>query len=36
LWEHPRLPGNGKMDLNPRGMFEVIGGETLIIELDMT
>jgi len=35
LWEHPRLPGNGKMDLNPRGMFEVIGGETLIIELDM-
>jgi len=35
LWEHPRLPGNGKMDLNPRGMFEVIGGETLVIELDM-
>jgi hypothetical protein len=34
-WEHPHLPGNGKMDLNPRGMFEVIGGETLIIELDM-
>ena len=34
-WEHPRLPGNGKMDLNPRGMFEVIGGETLVIELDM-
>jgi hypothetical protein len=33
--EHPRLPGNGKMDLNPRGMFEVIGGETLVIELDM-
>jgi hypothetical protein len=35
LWEHPRLPGNGKMDLNPRGTFEVIGGETLVIELDM-
>jgi hypothetical protein len=34
-WEHPRLPGNGKMDLNPRGMFEVIGGETLVIELDL-
>jgi hypothetical protein len=33
--EHPHLPGNGKMDLNPRGMFEVIGGETLVIELDM-
>jgi hypothetical protein len=34
-WEHPHLPGNGKLDLNPRGTFEVIGGETLIIELDM-
>ncbi|MCJ7452153.1 MAG: DUF4382 domain-containing protein [Steroidobacteraceae bacterium] len=34
-WEHPRLPGNGKLDLNPRGSFEVIGGETLVIELDM-
>lgn len=35
LWEHPHLPGNGKLDLNPRGSFEVIGGETLVIELDM-
>ena len=34
-WEHPKLPGNGKLDLNPRGSFEVIGGETMIIELDM-
>jgi len=34
-WEHPKLPGNGKLDLNPRGTFEVIGGETMIIELDM-
>jgi len=34
-WEHPNLPGNGKLDLNPRGAFEVIGGETLVIELDM-
>jgi Domain of unknown function (DUF4382) len=34
-WEHPHLPGNGKLDLNPRGSFEVIGGETLVIELDM-
>jgi hypothetical protein len=34
-WDHPRLPGNGKMDLNPRGMFEVVGGETLVIELDV-
>jgi len=34
-WEHPKLPGNGKLDLNPRGSFQVVGGETLIIELDM-
>jgi hypothetical protein len=33
--EHPRLPGNGKLDLNPRGTFQVVGGETLVIELDM-
>jgi hypothetical protein len=35
LWVHPRLPGNGKLDLNPRGTFQVVGGETLVIELDM-
>jgi hypothetical protein len=35
MWEHPRLPGNGKLDLNPRGTFQVVGGETLVIELDM-
>ena len=34
-WEHPKLPGNGKLDLNPRGQIEVIGGEMLVIELDM-
>jgi len=34
-WEHPKLPGNGKLDLNPRGPIEVIGGEMLVIELDM-
>ena len=34
-WEHPHLPGNGKLDLNPRGAFEVVGGETLVIELDL-
>jgi hypothetical protein len=34
-WEHPKLPGNGKLDLSPRGSFQVVGGETLIIELDM-
>jgi hypothetical protein len=34
-WEHPKLPGNGKLDLNPRGSFTVVGGETLLIQLDM-
>ena len=34
-WDHPRLPGNGKLDLNPRGTFEVVGGEMLVIELDL-
>ncbi len=34
-WEHPHLPGNGKLDLNPRGSFAVIGGETMIVELDL-
>jgi len=34
-WEHPNLPGNGKLDLNPRGAFAVVGGETMIIELDL-
>jgi hypothetical protein len=34
-WEHPHLPGNGKLDLNPRGTFQVVGGETLVIELDL-
>jgi hypothetical protein len=34
-WEHPTLPGNGKLDLNPRGSFQVIGGETLLIQLDV-
>jgi hypothetical protein len=34
-WEHPHLPGNGKLDLNPRGTFQVVGGETLVIRFDM-
>jgi hypothetical protein len=34
-WDHPKLPGNGKLDLNPRGEFEVVGGEMLVIELDL-
>ena len=32
---HPKLPGNGKLDLNPRGDFDVISGETLVIQIDM-
>jgi hypothetical protein len=34
-WDHPNLPGNGKLDLNPRGAFQVVGGETMIVELDL-
>jgi hypothetical protein len=34
-WEHPKLPGNGKLDLNPRGSFQVVGGETLLIQIDL-
>lgn len=29
-----RLVANGKMDLNPRGEFTVVGDETLLVELD--
>jgi hypothetical protein len=31
----PRLPGNGKLDLNPRSSFAVAPGEALLIELDL-
>ena len=34
-WDHPSLPGNGKLDLSPRGAFQVVGGETLLIQLDV-
>ena len=30
-----KLPANGKVDLNPRGTFEVIAGGHLMIELDV-
>ena len=30
-----KLPGNGKIDLNPRGEFRVVPGETLVVQLDM-
>lgn len=32
---HPKLPGNGKIDLNPRSTFEVIPGATLYLQLDL-
>ena len=31
----PPLPGNGKLDLNPRGSIRVLPGQTLLIELDL-
>ncbi len=31
----PKLPGNGKIDLNPRQPFTVAPGETLIVRLDL-
>jgi len=34
-WEHPKIPGNGKLDLVPRGNITVIGGATLVIDIDM-
>lgn len=34
-WDHPKLPGNGKLDLLPRGSFQVVGGEALVIQLDL-
>ena len=30
-----KLPANGKIDLNPRGTFEVVAGETLSVRLDI-
>ena len=32
---HPKQTGNGKIDLNPQGSFDVVPGETLYIQLDM-
>lgn len=32
---HPKLPGNGKIDLNPRGEFTVVPGETLVLQIDI-
>lgn len=35
LTYHPRLPGNGKLDLNPRGSFDVVPGGTLTVQIDL-
>jgi hypothetical protein len=32
---YPKLPGNGKLDLVPRGDFVVRPGETLLLQIDM-
>jgi hypothetical protein len=32
---YPKQTGNGKIDLNPQGDFEVVSGETLYLQLDM-
>ena len=32
---HPKLPGNGKLDLVVRGCFKVVGGEVLTLQLDV-
>lgn len=32
---HPKLPANGKLDLNPRGAIDVNADETLLLQLDM-
>ena len=32
---YPKLPGGGKIDLNPKGQFHVDPGETLILQIDL-
>ena len=32
---YPKLPGNNKLDLNPRDDFKVVAGGTLAIQIDM-
>ena len=32
---YPKLPGNGKLDLNPQGDFRVVPGGTLVLQLDV-
>lgn len=35
LTYYPKLPGNNKLDLNPRGKFDVVAGATLVIQIDI-
>ena len=32
---YPALPANGKLDLNPRGDFDIAPGENVLLQLDM-
>ncbi len=32
--QHPQIVGNGKIDLNPRGAFDLASGDILFVELD--
>ena len=32
---HPKIPANGKVELNPRGPLTVAAGETLLLQLDI-
>ena len=32
---YPKLPGSGKLDLNPRGSFDVNTDETLLLQIDI-
>ena len=32
---HPKIPANGKIELNPRGPLAVVAGETLLLQIDI-
>ena len=32
---HPKIPANGKIELNPRGPLSVAAGETLLLQIDI-
>ena len=33
--QRPPLPANGHIDLNPQGTFDIVAGDTLIVEIDV-